>query len=133
MLLPLTYTLQTLSFVKMHVAKPILLLAIVVALTVYSFDCGAGTTPEQAMECCNSMPCSPQGHHGQDCCKTMPSMRAPFVQSSSVHGVSFASLVFAVLPTFGETLNIDQSVRVVAAKSHAPPIFYDTALTPLRI
>jgi hypothetical protein len=117
----------------MYLAKQIFVLVAVVLLGVYAFDCEAMTTPEQAMQCCNSMPCSPQGHHEQDCCKTMPSMHAPFVQPSSVHGVSFASFVFAVLPTCGESLGMDSYAGHVAAQSHAPPIFYASALTPLRI
>jgi len=49
---------------------------------------GAATTPEQAMQCCNSMPCSSHGHeHSQDCCKTTQAMHRPFVQPSSVHCV----------------------------------------------
>lgn len=113
--------------------RPILMVVVAFALATYAADCTAMTTPEQSMRCCNSMPCSPQGHHGQDCCKKMPSMHAPFGQPSSVLPASFASTVFAVLPTSGESLGIDSSVRLVAAQSHAPPIFYDTAPTPLRI
>jgi thiol-disulfide isomerase/thioredoxin len=63
----------------MNLAKPILVALLAVALAVYAFDCGAMTMPEQAMQCCNFMPCSSQGHRGQDCCKTMPAMHAPFV------------------------------------------------------
>ena len=35
----------------------------VVALATYGLDCLAMTRPEQAMQCCRSMPCSPNGHH----------------------------------------------------------------------
>jgi hypothetical protein len=117
----------------MHLAKLILVLGIVVALGVYAFDCGAMTTPEQAMQCCKSMPCAPQGHHRQDCCKTMPSMHAPFVQPWSVHSVSFAGIVFAVLPASGESLGVISSARLVAAQSHAPPIWFSPAPLPLQI
>ena len=87
----------------MRLAKPIFLALLTVAVASYAFDCGATATPEQAMECCNSMPCSSQGHHGQDCCKTMPAMHAPFVQPSSVHGISYSPVVVAVLTTFDES------------------------------
>jgi hypothetical protein len=60
-------------------------------------DCEAATTPEQAMQCCKSMHCSSHGRHGQECCKTMPTMPAPFVPPSSVHGASFSPVVFAVM------------------------------------
>jgi hypothetical protein len=117
----------------MSYCRLILMVVAAFALATYATDCMPMSSAEQAMECCKSMPCSPQGHHGQDCCKTMPSMHAPFVQPSSVHAVSFASLVFAVPPTSGESLNIDPSVRVVAAQSHAPPIWVSPAPLPLRI
>src|SRR5438034_6484185 len=82
----------------MRLAKPIFLAILAVALAAYAFDCSAATTPEQAMQCCKSMSCSSHGHRAQDCCKTMPSMHAPFVQPSSGHGVSPSHVVFAVLP-----------------------------------
>jgi hypothetical protein len=117
----------------MYLAKPIFVLAIVALLGVYAFDCEAITTPEQAMRCCNSMPCSPQDHHEQDCCKTMPSMLAPFVQPVSLDTASFASIVFAVLRAFGESPRIDLPAGHVSAQFHAPPIVFASALAPLRI
>jgi hypothetical protein len=117
----------------MRLAKSIFVAAIVVLLGVYVFDCQAMTTPEQAMQCCNSMPCAPQGHHEQDCCKTMPSMHTPFVQPSSVQTASSANIVWAVLAASGEPLGKDSSTRHVTSQSHAPPIIYTSALAPLRI
>jgi hypothetical protein len=117
----------------MRLTKPILLAVLAIALAMYAFDCGAPTTPEQAMQCCNSMPCSSDGHHPQDCCKTMSAMHAPFVQPSSVHGVSYAPLVFALLPATSESLPMDSSNRVIAAHCHAPPIPFAPAKLPLRI
>jgi len=116
----------------MRLAKPIFLGILAVALAAYAFDCGAAT-PEQAMQCCNSMPCSSHGHHAQECCKTVPSMHAPFVQSSSVHGVSASPVVFAVLPAAGKSHVVDSSNRVIAAHCHAPPIRYAPTPLPLRI
>jgi hypothetical protein len=117
----------------MGLAKPIFLAVLAAALSAYAFDCGAATTPEQAMQCCNSMPCSSHGHHGQDCCKTMPAMHAPFVQPSSVRGVSYSPVVFAVLPETSESLALGSSNRVIAAHCHAPPIRSAPAPIPLRI
>jgi hypothetical protein len=118
----------------MGLAKPILLAVLAVALAAYAFDCGAATTPEQAMQCCDSMPsCSSHGHHAEDCCKAMPSMHAPFMQPSSAHGVSYSLLVFAVLPATGKLHAVDSSDRVIAAHCHAPPIRYAPASLPLRI
>jgi hypothetical protein len=60
----LTSILNTSNLLRMRFAKPILLAALAVALAAYAFDCGALGTPEQAMQCCNSMPCSSHGHRG---------------------------------------------------------------------
>jgi hypothetical protein len=117
----------------MRLGKPIFLAVLAVALAAYASDCGAATTPEQAMQCCNSMPCSSHGHHGQDCCKTMAAIHAPFVQPSSVHGVSSPPLVFALLAAAGKSQAADSSGRVIAAHCHTPPILYGSAPLPLRI
>ncbi len=117
----------------MRLAKTIFLAALAVALAAYAFDCRAATTPEQAMQCCNSMSCSSHGHHAQDCCKTMPAIHAPFVQPSTVHGVSYSPLAFAVLPATSESIALGSYNRVIAAYCHAPPIRYTLVPLPLRI
>jgi hypothetical protein len=106
---------------------------LVVALVAYAFDCGAAATPEQAMQCCNSMPCSSGGQHGQDCCKTMMAMHAPFVLAPSEQDVSYAPAVLAVLLGRGEAQDLDSAERVIPAHCHAPPIFSIPTLLPLRI
>src|SRR5450755_3469333 len=111
----------------MRLGRPIFLALLALSLTTYSLDCGATMTPEQAMQCCNSMPCSSHGHDGQDCCKTMPSMHAPFVQSSSVRGPSFSAVLFAVVPPVGQCSNLEQSAIIIATDCHAPPIPNSTA------
>src|SRR3989442_9700272 len=116
----------------MRFVRPIFLAVLALALMAYAFDCG--TTPlADAMQCCNSMPCSSHGHHGQDCCKTMPTVRAPFVQPSSVHGVSYSPLVLAVLPATGKSLALGSTDGAIAAHCHAPPIHYTPAALPLCI
>jgi len=117
----------------MRSAKAIFLAILAVALAAYAFDCGATTTPEQAMQCCGSMPCSSHGHDAQDCCKTMQAMHAPFVQPASVHGVSYSALAFAVLPAANESLAPGSPNRVIAALCNAPPIGYAPTAVPLRI
>ena len=117
----------------MHSIRPLFVAILALALGAYAFDCEAATTPEQAMQCCKSMHCSSHGHHGQDCCKTMPTMHAPFVQPSSVHGVSFSPVVFAVMAASWECRDLDSFARSIAAHCHAPPIFYSPASPPLRI
>jgi hypothetical protein len=111
--------------------KPIFLIAFVIALAAYSFDCGAAMTPEQAMKCCDSMPCS-QGEHGQDCCDTMPSAHASFVQPASVN-VSFVSVVFAIGQASIEFPDTDSPGYVVVVHSHAPSASSSPGLLPLRI
>ena len=117
----------------MRLARPIFVAVLTVALAAYAFDCGAAATPEQAMQCCHSMQCSTHGHQAQDCCKTMTEMHAPFVQPSSVHGVSYSPLVYAVLPETSQSPDLGSSNRVIAALCHAPPIRYAPAPLPLRI
>src|SRR5919108_6252408 len=117
----------------MRFVRPILLALVAVALAAYASDCLAVSTPEQAMRCCNSMRCSSHGHHGQDCCKRMPTVRAPFVQPSSVHGMSVSPVMFAVMPASAESQGLDFSARIIAAHSHAPPGFCTPTPSPLRI
>src|SRR5438874_8213641 len=117
----------------MSLFRPILPALLAVALSAYGFDCSAMTTPEQAMQCCNSMRCSSHAHHGQDCCKRMPSVRSPFVQPSSVHGVSFSPTLLAVMPARGELPVLDFLARIIPAHSHAPPLLSFSALVPLLI
>jgi len=109
--------------------------ALGVALTAYALDCGGMTTPEQAMDCCHSMPCSSHGHHGQDCCKTMPAMHAPFVQPSPVAAATASRHMVAVaLPaTFEIRASWNWSARGAATHCHAPPGLSPPALLPLRI
>jgi len=112
----------------MRLAKLMLLAVFAVALAAYAFDCG-----EAAMHCCNSMPCPPHNHRGQDCCKAMPTMHAPFVQPSTLHGVSPSAVALAVTPTSSESHGLDSLARSVAVHCHAPPIAYTQSPPPLRI
>jgi len=116
----------------MRSARPIFLTVLTIALAAYALDCGAAVTPEQAMQCCDSVPCSSHGHHAEDCCKAMQSMHAPFVQPSPAHA-SYSPFVFAALPVTGESHGLDLSNGVIAANGHAPPIFYASAPLPLRV
>jgi hypothetical protein len=118
----------------MRLARPILTAVVVVALAGYGLDCSAMSTPEEAMQCCDSMPCPSQGpDHSQDCCKTMPSIQAPFVQPHSAAGALFTLVALALLPDVMASQDVDSSARVLfTALSHAPPIPQATP-APLRI
>ncbi len=113
--------------------KPLVMVALLVALAAYSLDCGAMTTPEQAMQCCGSMPCAPQGHNGQDCCKSMPSMHAPFVQPSSVHSATHPLAAVATLAASDAALPALSENEIFTTRSHAPPFISPPASLPLRI
>jgi hypothetical protein len=119
----------------MHSAKPIFLAVLAVTFAAYAFDCAASATPQQAMDCCNSMPCPPHSHNRpQDCCKSMPEIRAPFIQPASVHHVSYSAFIFAVLPVPGESHGLDAAnPAVTATNCHAPSILSPPASPPLRI
>ena len=118
----------------MHFAKTIMLALVVIAFATYAFDCSAMSTPDAAMQCCNTMPCSSHGHdHSQECCKTMPSMHAPFVQPASAHALSFSPIFVAVLAAFSASQVSDSRSNVLTAQCHAPPVPQAAALSPLRI
>src|SRR5277367_6786122 len=117
----------------MRLLKPIVMLALVVALAAYALDCGAMTTSEQAMQCCTSMPCSPHGHDGQDCCKEMPSMHAPFVQSASAQSVPQTHAINAVLTPLQASDSVPPDNGIFGGQSHAPPIVSPPTFSPLRI
>jgi hypothetical protein len=113
--------------------KRILLMIAVVALGTYGSDCLAMTTPEQAMQCCKSMPCSPSGHHGQDCCKTMPSVNTPFLQSAHTSVAPVVHVLGALTSQVADApVALGESVSV-STVSHAPPIRYSSASLPIRI
>ena len=122
------------NLINMHLAKPIFLAVLAVTFAAFAFDCDAAATPAQAMECCASMPCAPHGHqNGQDCCKTMPEMRTPFVQPAPVHGVSYFPFVVTVLPAAGKPLGLDTANPLISTQCHAPPSLSQPASRPLRI
>lgn len=116
-----------------EVFKSLVMVALLVALAAYALDCGALTTPEQAMQCCGSMPCAPQGHNGQDCCKSMPSMHGPFVQPSSVHSATHPLAVVATLAASDAVLPALAVSETFSTSSHAPPFISPPTFSPLRI
>src|SRR5215469_1855329 len=113
-------------------AKTVLVVVAAVALLAYGFDCLAMTTPEQAMQCCTSTTCAPNGHHSRDCCKTMPSVQTAFLQSSVGHIVSSAYFGAMIITEFGE--RPDASTEKENGRvSHPPPIACSQASPPIRI
>src|SRR5271167_2259116 len=117
----------------MRLAKSLFVASLTVTLTAYAFDCGDMATTDQAMECCNSMPCSSHGHDGQDCCKTMPDMHPAFILASPAHGVFFSPIIVALVPELKGVEVNNSFARILVAHSHAPPASFSTASSPLRI
>lgn len=113
--------------------KPLVIVAIMVALAAYALDCGAMTTPELATQCCSSMPCAPQGHNGQDCCKSMPSMHAPVVQPSSIQSTTHALAAIATLTASGAAAPPLSEIEAFSTSWPAPPLISPSAFLPLRI
>jgi hypothetical protein len=117
----------------MHFAKPILVAVLGLTFAAYGFDCSPLMSPDQAMECCDSMNCS-HGMHGEDCCQTGPSVHAPFVQPASMHSVAFTPLVLAALPVSIHISSIDHAERHASLRFHDPPLIFDSTTTlQLRI
>jgi hypothetical protein len=115
-------------------AKPILLLIVAAAIALYATDCGAMTTPDQAMQCCDTMPCSSHSpERSQECCSNMPSVHAPFLQPASTQGLSFSPVFVALLPGFDALPGLHSTANIYRARSHAPPISPTASLSPLRI
>ena len=121
------------SLFVMWLAKRVLLVAVAVALATYALDCVGMNTAQQAMQCCDSMPCPSHHHRGQDCCKTMPATRAAFDQPPRVHSVSFSPIACGLARTYDEPGGTESSERMIAEHSHDPPIFYSLPARPLRI
>ncbi len=116
-----------------EIFRPLMVAALLVALAAYALDCGAMTTPEQAMQCCSSMPCAPQGHNGSDCCKSMPSMHAPFVQLAYVHSRSHGLAAIATLAASDAAVPALSESERFSTSSHAPPLISPPPFLPLRI
>jgi hypothetical protein len=117
----------------MALGRRVLLAVLAVAVAAYASDCGGMTTPEQAMQCCNSMRCPSHGHHGQECCKTMPAMHGALGQPSCAQGISFSAVAIGLVWAFNESNVVVPSARMIAEHSHAPPVSYSPAILPLRI
>lgn len=117
----------------MQFLRSISLVVLVVAVLSYGLDCVGMTTPEQAMQCCNSMRCPVHQHRGQDCCNTMPETHAVLAQPLSVPGIISSPVMLGFVQTADTSIEIETIARVIAEHSHAPPLFYSPATLPLRI
>lgn len=119
----------------MWLVRTIFVAVLVSALSAYAFDCFAGSTQDEAMQCCDTMPCPEHNHEGsQDCCQSMFSMHAPFVQPHSLDNASHAPTFFAMLPNPDGLQTLESfSQGSLRINSHAPPIPLTAASRPLRV
>jgi len=117
--------------VSMRFARPILIAVLGFAFAAYGFDCSPIMSPDQAMECCDSMNCS-HGMHGEDCCQTGTSVHAPFVQPASMHSAAFTPLAFAVPPAPIHITSINGADAHIALRFHDPPPLVDSS-APLQL
>jgi len=102
------------------------------ALGAYALDCNAMATPQKAMQCCHTMRCHSAAHHDQDCCRTMPSVRAALGQPSSVQNASFAHTLAKVLPTKNASV-APETAACAFGNFHRPPPAFSPPLLSLRI
>lgn len=119
----------------MRFVRTVFAIVLVAGLAVYSLDCFASTTRDEAMQCCDNMPCP---HHSggasQDCCQNMPSLHAPFVQPHVIDIAGHAPAVLAVLPAVSAVQGASFCTNIrLAVQSHAPLLSPITSATPLRI
>jgi hypothetical protein len=119
----------------MRSIRAIFMAAVVGALAVYALDCFAGSTPDEAMECCGSMGCPQPSHdRSQDCCQTMSSSHAPFVQSHSPDASSHSPMLVAMALAGDGLQKPSSSTRVLlAVHCNAPPPSSTAADTPIRV
>jgi hypothetical protein len=125
--MPFAFSVKWMGF-----GRAILVLLVVTALAAYVVDCSGMTTPAEAMNCCQSMPCS-SSSHSQQCCETMPQMHAPFVQPPSAHGLSFVPYVFTLISISQESPNSDSAGCRIARSLLAPPGSSPPTAIPIRI
>ena len=123
-----------LTLFRMSLLRLILVAVVALALAGYAVDCAPMAAADDAMQCCETMPCdSHSAEHSQDCCETMQSMHAPFLQTPSMHGASFSAVAVSMLPVSPDNCAIDSSAHVTASHraSPSPPDSVDSL--PLRI
>jgi hypothetical protein len=121
----------SLKFGEMNRFRLIVVALLAIALAGYAVDCEATMSPEQASLCCKNMPCSSPGQDSQKCCKIMPSLHAPFVQTSAPD-VSFSSVAVSIITVADDFSQVSSSIAL-PAQSHAPPILVLPSPAPIRV
>jgi hypothetical protein len=118
----------------MSLLRPILVAVVALALAGYAVDCAPMASADEAMQCCETMPCDSHSvGHSQDCCQTMPSMHGPFLQAPSVHAASFSAVAVSTLPVAGYCGGVDSTAHVTATHCESPSPPDSPNSLPLRI
>ena len=117
--------------------KWVLMPTLTVALAAYGLDCLGMATPEQAMQCCNTMRCHTHSHHqhhgSQDCCNTTPQMHTALGQPSSVQAIAFSPVALGVVQAFNDSQIMEVFASILAGHSHDPPPACPIPFPTLRI
>src|SRR5215469_15202273 len=118
-------------------AKHVLFAALILVLSAYGLECVGVTTPEQSMQCCNTMRChSPHNRHSHqsmDCCETVPHIQPALGQPSSVRAISFAPATLGLVQGFGDSRLMEVSRGIIGAHAHDPPLACALKMFPLRV
>jgi hypothetical protein len=114
----------------MHLARTLLLTALVMALASCPLDCSYVMSPNQAMQCCKSMPCP----RGKNCCKVRTIAQPPYVQVAAPKPGQLSVIRAAIIAAQMVRPTQRRTFRPFFASSHAPPgAISPTSLAPLRI
>lgn len=114
-------------------ARALLVTAIVAALAGYAIDCSTIVSPDQAMQCCKTMPCTPHSS-GKNCCDTTPSTHPPFVQAASLSKATLSLVSYFSVPTLTSHLPIRSGADITVAQYQSPPPLLEfSSNSPLRI
>jgi len=113
--------------------KSVLFVMMMIALAAYAIDCGPMTTPDQAMQCCRSMPCHSHGQDSGDCCKAMTAQHVPFLPAISLHAISLQPIDASAAVAVSARPTAASYARTMASLSHAPPPPSSIGSVPLRI
>jgi hypothetical protein len=110
----------------MHFFKPILLAVMAIAFATYSFDCLAMSTPDAAMQCCDTMHCPSHSHeHSQECCKTMVSSQSPSVLPVAHVTLHAPVMVVTDILASPQAMPYPEASRLdFEAPQHSPPELY---------
>ena len=117
-------------------AKWVLLSTLIAGLAAYGPDCLAMGTPEQAMQCCNTMGChshSQHSHASHDCCTTARRLRAALGQPSTMQAIPLSPVALSVVQEFADSPTVESSCSFMATHSHDPPYSCSTPVPSLRI